>query len=181
MSELVDTLAEVFILAFILGLVVLVVVNGVAVAISQWTAAVFRASFIIALIPLMAIGIMCAKMQLTRLIAAFEKVVQYDLDGDGVIGEDIRLIPVRGGRLVDNVEERDLNVFIRTICDTNDWTQATWRGKRMPSGKECDNEYLNALIEPLVKAGFIQGRAPRVTGRLIEKDADVILEALKLD
>ncbi len=181
MNKLVDTLAEAFILAFTLGLVVLVVVNGVAIAISRWTAVVFRTSFIIALVPLMVIGIMCARMQFTRLIAAFEEALQYDLDGDGVIGEDIRLIPVRGGRFIDGAEERDLKTFIRTICDTNDWTQASWRGKRMPSGKECDNEYLNALIEPLVKAGFIQGRASRVTGRLIENNANVILQTLKLD
>jgi hypothetical protein len=180
-NKLVNTLAEVFVLALILGLIVIVVLNGMAVALSKWTAVVFRVSCTIALVPLMMIGIMCARMQLTRLVAAFEEAIQYDLDGDGVIGQDIRLIPVRGGRLVDDVEERDLKAFIRTICDTSDWTQASWRGKQMPSGKECDNDYLNALKKPLVKAGFIQGRAPRVTGRLVENDADVILESLRID
>lgn len=179
-TDMVETLAEMFILALVIGIVVIVVINGVVVALSCWSMTTLKTSFVIALIPLAVIGIMCAKMQLTRLIAAFEEVIQYDLDGDGVIGEDIRLIPVRGGRLIDNVEERDLKIFIRTICDTNDWTQASWRNKRMPSGQECDNEYLRALIDPLVKAGFIQGRAPRVTGRLVENNADVILETLGL-
>ena len=180
-NTMVETLAEMFILALVIGIVAIVVINGIALALSCWNTTVLRVSFMIALMPLLVIGVMCARMQYSRLIIAFEEAIQYDLDGDGIIGEDIRLIPVRGGRLIDNAEERDLKTFIRTICDTNDWTQASWRGKRMPSGRECDNEYLSALIDPLVKGGFIQGRAPRVTGRLVENDADIILNTLGLD
>lgn len=182
-SQTLDGLAEMFILSFVIGAVVVMVVNIAALAVGRWSPDVLRASFLAALIPLSLIGVMCARMQLTRLVAAFEEATQYDWDGDGEIGvrEDIRLIPVRGGSLVDGVDERDLRVFIKTICDTNDWTQGTWRGKPLPSGVTCDNAYHTALVAPLVKAGFIQGRGPRKTGRLIENDADTILRVLGLN
>lgn len=182
-NALVNTLAEVFILASLLGLVSLVVVNGIAIALGHWTAVLFRASCVIALIPQMLAGAMCARLQLTRLVAAFEEATQYDLNRDGVIGngDSVRLIPVRGGPLVDDAEEHDLRVFVKAICSDGDWTQARWRNKQLPSGRVCDDEYLNALIGPLVKAGFIQGRAPRVTGRLVERDPMVILDALGID
>jgi len=113
--------------------------------------------------------------------ATAEKITRKDLNMSGAVGDrpDIRLIPVAGSsHTIGGVEPEDWRFFINTICATQDWTQATWRGASMPSGRRCDNEYWERLTKPLKAARVIVNAGPRATGELVVTDPTVILEML---
>lgn len=113
--------------------------------------------------------------------ALAEKISGRDLNRSGEVGDrpDIRLIPVSGSsHTIGGVEPEDWRFFITTICATQDWTQATWRGASMPSGRRCDNEYWERLTKPLKAARVIVNAGPRATGELVVTDPAVILEML---
>lgn len=116
--------------------------------------------------------------------ATAEKITRKDLNMSGAIGDrqDIRLIPVTGSTYtIGGVAPEDWRFFINTICQTQDWTQATWRGASMPSGRRCDNEYWERLTKPLKAARVIVNAGPRATGELVVTDPDVILEMLGIE
>lgn len=113
--------------------------------------------------------------------ALAEKVTGRDLNQSGAVGDrpDIRLVPIRGSAYtIGGVEPEDWRHFVRTMCSTGDWTQATWRGVRMPSGRRCDNEYWERVTGHLKVLGIIVNAGPRATGELAIDDPNVILEML---
>jgi len=116
--------------------------------------------------------------------ATAEKITRRDLNMSGAVGDrpDIRLIPVAGSsHTIGGVEPEDWRFFITTICATQDWTQATWRGVSLPSGRRCDNEYWERLTKPLKAARVIVNAGPRATGELVVTDPAVILEMLGIE
>ena len=179
-----DALGELLVMGFVLSVLILVVGNALIALLQLWSrqVAVYVAAF--ACLPLVAVVGFLSVILVKRLIIALEVATNWDLNRDGQVGrQDVRLIPVyKGGSepSVDGVEPRDLRAFIRTIVSTGDWTQDTWRGQQMPSGRKTDNVYYDKLVTPLVKAGFIVKRGSRKTGHLVCRDADVILDRLGL-
>jgi len=116
-----------------------------------------------------------------RLWSGFETLIGgYDLDGIGPA--EVRIVPYRGpGKLIDGVIPDDLRFFVETVTQTQDWTQRSWRGVKMPSGRRCDNEYWSQLIGVLRKTGVIVDAGPRATGRLTTRDAGEVMQLLGLN
>jgi hypothetical protein len=83
------------------------------------------------------------------------------------LGDEPKL---NGAYVIDHIE------FIERVCATCDWTHGTWEGVEMPSGMICDRAYLRKLIKPLTNKGFIVGYKHRSTGKLVCRDAEVIIE-----
>lgn len=164
--------------------IVLLVANSVAWALGHWSTELFRVVFILSFVPWIAGGYVLFRIQWRYLWAALERITGQDWDDSGEIGDlpreqDIRVVPAFGKTsTTDQVDNRDLRAFVRTICQTKDWTQASWRGRQLPSGRTCDNAYHALLVAPLVKIRAVQGYGPRVTGFLAEDDADEICERL---
>ena len=106
-----------------------------------------------------------------------------DFTGDGMLGapdEEVRYVYVRGSGKVlpGGVHEEDMKAFVNRICASGDWTQKTWKGRRLPQRGRCDEAYYNAMIAILEKAGFITGRTRGRKGELTTTDARAILHAL---
>ena len=95
--------------------------------------------------------------------------------------DNIRLIPVYRHQFVDGVDRRDLRHFIIDSMRTQDWTQRRWRGRRMPSGRRCDNEYHHQMLEILRRTGVLVNSGPRRTGYLATHNITEVLERLGLD
>jgi len=119
-----------------------------------------------------------------QIVWEMELYAKRDLTGDGVIGQpgkdNVRIIPVYGGKFIDEVDERDLAKFVEVICATGKFTQRDWQRYEMPSGRVVDNEYHARLIAPLTKLGFIIDRSERSAGKLIERNPDVIKDKIGL-
>src|SRR6266849_1499215 len=82
-------------------------------------------------------------------------------------GEILRFVPVLTPTLIDDAaDERDLIEFINGLT-VRGHTVRSWHGYRMPSGREVDIPYHDALVRPLVKCGAIIGRRPRAAGKLV--------------
>lgn len=93
---------------------------------------------------------------------------------------NIVLIPVKSGLQVDGVDAEDLKYFLRTIYATHDWTQRSWRGKWMPSGRPCHDAYHRQMIAVLEKAGILNDYGPRRRGWLKGTLAQALAQ-LRLD
>jgi len=187
LGSTVDTVGSALTFSITIQLIVILAANGIAWGLGQWSSQIFKLAFVGSFAPWLLSGVALFRLQWGHLWAALERIANRDLDASGTIGdipvrEDIRVVPVYGAglRTTDQVDRRDLKTFVRTICSTKDWTQTTWRGKQMPSGKTCDNDYHAQLVAPLVKIRAIQGYGPRVTGFLAVDDAGDICERLGL-
>jgi len=114
-----------------------------------------------------------------NLLWTLESLTGQDLDGDGMAGEPerVRLVPVNRRVMVNGVDSEDLGFFARAAVETCDWTQATWRGRRLPSGKRCDNGYHAALVGCLTKVGIVRDYGRGTSGHLAVSD---VAEALRL-
>jgi len=114
-----------------------------------------------------------------HLLWTLERLTGQDLDQDGEVGqpERVRLVPVNRRVMVNGVDSEDLSFFTRAAVETCDWTQATWRGQRMPSGRNCDNSYHAALVGCLTKVGIVRDYGRGTAGHLAVSDVD---EALRL-
>jgi len=111
-------------------------------------------------------------------LQALEGMTGLDLDGNGSIGdEQIRLVPVNRRVMVNGVDSEDLALFARAAVGSGDWTQAAWRGRRLPSGKRCDNGYHAALVGCLTKVGIVRDYGRGTSGHLAVSD---VAEALRL-
>jgi len=174
------TFGEVVIAALIASVSLVIVSLGVSYLI--WRAPWFELSLALGLVPL---GILAAGMIRYlghNLLYALEARTGQDLDGDGLAGapDRIRLVPVNRPVLVNGIDARDLAEFTRAAVEMGDWTQATWRGRRMASGRRCDNRYHAALVDALVTAGIVRGYGKGTTGHLAISDAGEALQILGL-
>jgi len=117
-------------------------------------------------------------------IAVVELLAGKDLDGSGAVGDvdNMRLVYVRGAekKLDGVVDPDDMRDFVYNVTATGMLSQNDWRGRSMPSGKRCSNEYHAAMKAILIKAGIIEGAGPRKTGHLTTTDASAILQQLGL-
>jgi hypothetical protein len=159
----------------------LVIVSG-GVAVLVWRSVWVELSLALALLPfaLLALGML---LYLRRnLLWGLESLTGRDLDGDGMAGqpERVRLVPVNKRVMVNGVDSEDLSFFTRAAVETCDWTQATWRGRRLPSGRRCDNGYHAQLVGCLVKVGIVRDYGRGTAGHLAVSDVDAALRLLGL-
>ena len=176
-----EILGELLVLAFILSTIILVVGNALSFLFGWQSVEVASAIAIFSCLPFAIVGGFLGIVLWRRLVIALEISLQKDINRDGIIGENVRLIPVYNrGKEVDGVPPKDLRTFIRSIVEDKKWSQANWVGQQMPSGRTVDIEYYDAMISPLVKAGFIIDRSHRKTGKLTCFDANEIIQHLGL-
>lgn len=181
----------------LVALVFFVLVSGIAlfafvtlvltvfVEMSFWEA--WRWGLGASLTPIAVLGLISLRLLWALFTAALERILGVDLDDSGEIGdvagrEEVRLLPVwrNDVPLINGVDQEDLVHFVETITRTEDWTQRTWRGKTLPSGRACDVDYHQALCGVLEDAGVIVGRGPRTSGELATTDSRRILRLLQL-
>lgn len=93
---------------------------------------------------------------------------------------ELRFIPVSTPRLAQGPTAAEIRFFVRQICGSGDFTQRSWRGVELPSGRKCDDDLHRRMVAVLEKAGFIAGRGNRVSGELTTQDAGEILLRLGL-
>ena len=144
----------------------------------------YRYVVVIAALPLGIVGALLTIASLRYSVAMLESLTGWDLDRSGEVGDvpDIRIVPYRGpSHTIGGCAPDDLRCFVHTITATGDWTQKSWRGKQLPSGKKCDNDYHSTLCAVLQKTGIIAGAGPRVSGTLTTTDAEEILNLLGLN
>jgi len=143
-----------------------------------------RLFVIVAALPWVFVGALLIVATWQRGWSLLERLTGSDLDHSGQRGDipDIRIVPYRGpSHTVGGCAPDDLRYFIHTITATGDWTQKSWRGKTLPSGEKCDNDYHGKLCKVLQSIGVIVGAGPRVSGTLTTTDADEILTLLGLN
>ena len=78
------------------------------------------------------------------------------------------------------VHKSDLVQFVATLCHTRDWSQRTWLGQRLPSGKIVDQAYHAGLMQKVLLAGIVMDYGPRKKGILAIEDADEALRRFNL-
>jgi len=184
LGQTVFTVGSTLAFSVTIQIIILLVANGIALAAGYWSQGLFKVVLIVSFAPWIAGGYVLFRIQWRYLWAALERITGQDWDDSGAIGDlpreqDIRVVPAFGrASTTDQVDNRDLRTFVRTICETKDWTQASWRGRQLPSGRTCDNAYHANLVAPLVKIRAIQDYGPRRTGFLAEDDADEICRRL---
>ena len=132
-----------------------------------------------ALVPYVILALGMLLLVWRQLVWTLESMTGRDLDQDGEVGqpERVRLVPVNRRVMVNGVDSEDLSFFTRAAVETCDWTQATWRGRRLPSGKRCDNGYHAALVGCLTKVGIVRDYGRGTSGHLAVSD---VAEALRL-
>lgn len=174
-------------LVFSSGASVAVLVAGVLV-LWAWLGCVdwrsFRYFLIVSAIPWALVSVLLALSTWRYALSVLEQITGYDLDQSGGVGDvpDIRIIPYKGPKhTIDGVVPDDLRYFVRAITQTKDWTQKTWRGVRLPSGRRCDNDYWSAMVAILRKIGVIVNGGPRSSGDLTIEDPTEILTLLGLN
>jgi len=143
----------------------------------------YRFCVVGASIPWLVVGVLLVLASLRYSLGLLERLTGVDLNRSGDVGDipDVRIVPYRGpSHTVDGIVPDDLRYFVHTICSTSDWTQATWRRVRMPSGKRCNTDYHTAMCETLRKTGVIVNAGPRASGNLTTTDPVEILDLLGL-
>lgn len=130
-----------------------------------------------ALAPVAILGLGMAAVEVRGLQLALADRDAGELE-DSTEPERVRLVPVNHRPVVDGCDAADLAFFTRTAIGAADWTQATWRGRRMPSGRACDNRYHAALVAALVKVGVIVDYSRGSSGHLAITDVAQALELL---
>ena len=158
------------------------VIVSLGVAMLIWRAPWWELSLALGLAPFALLGLGMLLYLKRNLLWTLEDLTGWDLNGDGTAGEPerVRLVPVRGRTLINECDAEDLAFFTRAAMGSQDWTQKTWRGRRMPSGKNCDGEYHARLVACLTKAGIIADYGRGTAGHLTVHDTDEALELLGL-
>jgi len=155
----------------------LVVVGG-GVSLLVWRSVWIELCIALLLVPYVILAAAMLLWLRRGVLQALEGMTGLDLDGNGSIGdEQIRLVPVNRRVMVNGVDSEDLALFARAAVGSGDWTQAAWRGRRLPSGKRCDNGYHAALVGCLTKVGIVRDYGRGTSGHLAVSD---VAEALRL-
>ena len=174
-------LAELLSVSFVVSTIILVIGNALLTLAGKWSTKSASIVAVFSCLPLVVVAGFLGVVLWRRLIIALEVSLNRDINRDGVVGEKVRLIPVyNSGKEVDGVPPKDLRTFIRSIVADKKWSQANWVGQQMPSGRTVDIEFYDAMIAPLVKAGFIVDRSHRKTGKLTCWDSEEIIQHLGL-
>ncbi len=141
----------------------------------------------------MSMGVLLSSFLLTRVLApapaaavapaaspAMTTISYEPLDATRA-RSDVRIVPLRGYRTIDNVDARDIAWMCYGLSKGVPHSMRAWVGRRTPSGETLDSAYWRALSKPLRKAGIIVGTGPRVSGRLTTRDLGAMLAVLGLD
>ena len=156
------------------------VVTSAGVALLVWRSVWTELSLALGLLPiaLLAVGMLVYLKR--HLLWRLESLTGQDLDGDGMAGqpERVRLVPVNRRVMVNGVDSEDLALFARAAVGTSEYSQAAWRGRRMPSGRRCDNGYHALLVGCLVKVGIVEDYGRGTAGHLAVSDVDDALRLL---
>jgi len=120
-------------------------------------------------------------------LGELERVVRADLNADGQVGPDIRLVPVRSSQTVgvaQGIDVDDLRFMISRLDYDHQrgWTVREWLNERLPSGREiisADVGPYAEFIQILERIGALVGRSERTKGQLTMR-ADEILAHLGL-
>ena len=123
-------------------------------------------------------------------IPSLERRVGFDINGDGTVGDSIRLIPVHHRDNVtmsgsdSSIDAEDLRYMIERLDMENQsgWQVRSWVGETLPSGRMIANAEAAPYVEfihVLEKCGALIGRTERTKGTL-SMDARQILGVLRL-
>jgi hypothetical protein len=163
-------------------------VGGLAllVAVERLSWPAVRVVLFVAASPWLISGGMLAWAAIRRALAVLRDALPQKETAGG--DPDIRLIKVQSdGRMLTTgeepdipVNEKDLTTFVRTICDTGDWSQRTWDGRTLHAGKVVDKAYHHGLMCKVTMAGIVQDYGPKRRGRLAITDSDEALRRLNL-
>jgi len=103
-----------------------------------------------------------------------EQAVAADLNADGRVGPDIRLVPVRSAATVGverGMDVEDLRYMVSRLDFQNQrgWTVREWLNERLPSGREIVSAEVGPyaeFIRILERIGALVDRTERAKGRL---------------
>ena len=152
---------------------------GMGVSFLVWHSIWWELSLGLALLPIVGVAAGMVGIVFREAASVFGR--DAGNEGEDTGPERVRLIPLRSSTLIDGVDAEDLRFFVRGAIGGEDWTQARWRGAKLPSGRKCDNAYHQALMACLVKAGIVEGYARGVSGYLAVPDVDRALRLLGVD
>jgi hypothetical protein len=152
---------------------------GVGVSVLLWRSVWWELTLALALLPIVGVAVGMVALVFRGAASVFGSDAGTEPAETGP--ERIRLVPLRSTRLIDGVDGEDLRFFVRGAIGAEDWTQARWRGAKLPSGRKCDNSYHAALVACLTKSGIVQGYARGVSGYLAVPDVDRALRLLGVD
>ncbi len=147
----------------------------------------WRISAIFGALCLCVAGIGAFRRVLHYALGELEHVVRVDLNGDGQVGPDIRLVPVKASKtigLAQGIDVDDLRFMISRLDYDHQrgWTVREWLNERLPSGREiisADVGPYAEFIQILERIGALVGRSERTKGQLTMR-ADEILAHLGL-
>lgn len=115
-------------------------------------------------------------------ISQLESIARVDLNTDGRIGPDIRLIPVKSNLTVGverGMDVDDLRYMISRLDYDNQrgWTVREWLNEKLPSGREIVSTDVGPYAEfitILERIGALLDRTERAKGRLIMRSDEIL-------
>ncbi len=115
-------------------------------------------------------------------LGELERVVRADLNADGQVGPDIRLVPVRSSQTVgvaQGIDVEDLRFMISRLDYDHQrgWTVREWLNERLPSGREiisADVGPYAEFIAILERMGALVGRGERAKGQLTMRPDEIL-------
>lgn len=150
----------------------------------------WRPVAVVFVVPLALAGVGALVRVIEFVIPQVESRVGFDINGDGSVGENIRIIPVHHNQNVSmsgsdsTIDAQDLRYMIERLDmeAQSGWSTRDWVGEQLPSGKVITGAEAGPyrqFIEILEKCGALTGRTERVKGSL-RMSSDEILERLRL-
>jgi len=124
-------------------------------------------------------------------IPSMERRIGFDIDGDGVVGENIRIIPVHHTQSVSmsgsdsTIDAADLRYMIERLDyeEQTGWQVNSWLNERLPSGREIvsvgQGSVYDEFINILQRIGALTDRSERKKGTL-RMSPQEILDKLRL-
>ncbi len=142
----------------------------------------WRISAIFGALCLCVAGIGAFRRVLHYALGELEHVVRVDLNGDGQVGPDIRLVPVRSSQTVgvaQGIDVEDLRFMISRLDYDRQrgWTVREWLNERLPSGREivsADVGPYAEFIQILERMGALVGRSERAKGQLTMRPTEIL-------
>lgn len=127
-------------------------------------------------------GIGAFRRVLHYAISQVESITRIDLNQDGQVGPDIRLVPVRSSQTVgvaQGLDVEDLRFMISRLDFDHQrgWTVREWLNERLPSGREivsADVGPYAEFIQILERMGALVGRGERTKGQLTMRPDEIL-------
>jgi len=115
-------------------------------------------------------------------LGELERVIRVDLNADGQVGPDIRLVPVKSSTTIGverGMDADDLRYMISRLDYDHQrgWTVREWLNERLPSGREiisADVGPYAEFIAILERMGALVGRGERAKGQLTMRPDEIL-------